>query len=112
MDYNWPGNVRELENAIQRGIVLTEGGIIDKNIAASLIAVGTDLKSAPTTLRSKMWQVTEETEKQMIKDALIKTRWKKGEAAKILNISRKSLYNKMKKYNLLEPLAKMPVIPE
>lgn len=112
MDYNWPGNIRELENAIQRCIVLTEGETIDKNIAASLIAVGAPPPAplvegdkgggAPATLRSKMGQVTEEAEKQMIKDTLIKTRWKKGEAAKILNISRKSLYNKMKKYNLLD----------
>jgi len=102
MDYNWPGNIRELENTIQRGLVLTEGESIDADVAARMLSKEAVVEDMEMSLRSKTGRITEEAEKQMIKDALVKTRWKKGETAGILNISRKSLYNKMKKYGLLK----------
>ncbi|MEK7828238.1 MAG: sigma-54 dependent transcriptional regulator [Deltaproteobacteria bacterium] len=102
MDYNWSGNIRELENVIQRGMVLTEGETIDADVAARMLSKEAGVEDMETSLRSKTGRITEVAEKEMIKDALVKTRWKKGETAMILNISRKSLYNKMKKYGLLK----------
>lgn len=102
MDYNWSGNIRELENVIQRGMVLTEGETIDADVAARMLSKEAGVEDMEMSLRSKTGRITEVAEKEMIKDALVKTRWKKGETAMILNISRKSLYNKMKKYGLLK----------
>ncbi len=87
--YSWPGNVRELINVVQRAIVLSGG----KRIEAEHIVLHENLNAEVGNLM--------EAEKQMIIDALKKTGGNKKEAAKLLGITRKQLYTRLKKYGLM-----------
>ncbi len=100
--YKWPGNVRELENVIMRlCITAQEEEIFTDSIPAAV--EGPD--SAPETSDDDMVEVEVGTqlvdaERELIIKTLEKLNGKKGEAAKVLGISRKALYNKIKEYNL------------
>lgn len=101
MSYPWPGNVREMENLIQRAIILENGDVIKGSTVLELAGEGTKIiKEGEESVKDKLTNMKEEEEKKFILDALIKSRWKRQKAAKILGISRKSLFNKMKKYGL------------
>lgn len=98
--YDWPGNVRELKNILERAIILSDG----KDIQAHHIGIkpvtevshGSEiLTSEPTGDLS-----LEEMEKNMIMEALRKSKGNKTEAAKSLHITRRMLYSRMKKYGL------------
>ncbi|PHR30141.1 MAG: two-component system response regulator [Desulfotalea sp.] len=94
--YSWPGNVRELENAIERGIILMRGTELTEkslplpiqkmSITGSIHAAG-----EPTSLF--------EAGKQLVKKTLEETEGNKSEAARRLGITRKTLQNKLNKYN-------------
>jgi len=81
MDYDYPGNVRELKNIIESAFVLIDEGYIDVN-------------HLPVYIRE------DKGERRRIEEALRQARWKKSEAAKLLGISRATLWRKMKKYGL------------
>jgi len=102
LTYDWPGNLRELKNVIKRAVLLTKGDFIlidvlpdemlseinNSNFSSEVepnAPVETDLKSA---------------EKMLIEKTLKEAKYNKTKAAQILNIDRKTLYNKMQKYNL------------
>lgn len=101
LSYLWPGNVREMENLIQRAIILEEGNIIRGDTIFGLVPQH-GLRSAEVNVSAKerITDVKESEEKKLIMEALIKAHWKRQETADILGISRKSLFNKMKKYGL------------
>jgi transcriptional regulator with PAS, ATPase and Fis domain len=101
LSYPWPGNVRELENLIQRTIVLAEGPELSDELISGFLKLETD-RTPDGSLKMKMGKASEEIEKKIILEALGETGWKREEAAKLLKISRKNLYNKIKKYGLLE----------
>jgi DNA-binding NtrC family response regulator len=89
MAHNWPGNVRELRNVLERAAVVATGNILeahDLGLAASLPAADTP----PGSL--------EEVERRHIADVLRRTSGNVSQAARILDIDRATLYNKMKKY--------------
>jgi len=95
--YPWPGNVRELENAIERGVILMRGEYLD--IAGLPIAIqrwaGTNVEQEteqPATLK--------EAERLLILKTLKETGNNRSEAARRLQITRKTLLNKLKKYGL------------
>ena len=109
MKYSWPGNVRELENVLYEAMVLAEKEIIDVNNLPLRITgikkneereaeIIQDLNGPLCEIINSM---TEKIEKRMIENALKKSKGNRLEAAKILGISRKTLFNKMKRYNLL-----------
>ena len=81
--YDWPGNVRELENVLERAINFTDAG---EKIKA---------KNLP-----ELKELMENTEKDAIKDALLRCRNCKAKAANELGISRTTLYEKMMKYEI------------
>ena len=103
MAYGWPGNLRELKNVIKRSVLLTQNAFVEKHALPSEISSrytqqaedirniqdSTDLKQLETAL-----------ERQKIMEALEKVRFNKTKAAKLLNIDRKTLYNKIKTYGL------------
>ena len=95
--YPWPGNVRELENAIERGVILMRGEYLD--VAGLPIAIqrwaGLNPKqeiAEPATLK--------EAERLLIVKTLDETNGNRSEAARRLQITRKTLLNKLKRYGL------------
>ena len=102
--YAWPGNVRELENVIYEALVLCEGTLIEiKDLPHRIrvlckdepVAKAAASNGAAQSLRDRVQNAVDRTEKQCIEDALTQARGNRTEAAKILGISRKTLFNKM-----------------
>lgn len=91
--YFWPGNLRELNNVVKRATLLAQGEFI-----------GTDelrLTMNPEVLVSTTAPLHDDaTERQLIADALRAARGNKSKAARLLEVDRKTLYNKLKKYGL------------
>lgn len=94
--YNWPGNVRELENILERAINLLDGKTILKPEHLSSKITGIMREEKIKDLKT----IVEKAERQAIVDSLIIAKGNKTKAAKILNISRTSLYEKIEKYNI------------
>jgi DNA-binding NtrC family response regulator/HAMP domain-containing protein len=96
LDYSWPGNVRELENAVEHATVLARDNRIEV----------TDL---PAMLRNPVVSQTEshgtiqKNEINLLMDVLKECNWNKKQAALRLGISRGTLYNKLKKYQIDKP---------
>lgn len=98
MAHPWPGNVRELENVIERAIVLSRSEMIEKNVV---------LDSALAEAKQNVEQLhgdrptLEQLEERYIKLILGETGYCKDEAAKILGISRRTLYRKERLYGMV-----------
>ena len=97
MKYGWPGNVRELENTIERAIILEGGEIITAESLPWLFHQDRG-KKAPAAARELV--SLEDLEKEHIALVLRETSGHKSQAAKILGIDRKTLYQKLRKYEL------------
>jgi two-component system response regulator HydG len=92
--YNWPGNLRELQNCVKRSTLLTRGDYIESDVLpAEFFQTQIKQNSADTFSLS-------ENEKGAIINALSRTQNNKSEAAKLLKITRKTLYNKLKQYDI------------
>jgi len=94
MDYSWPGNVRELQNAVERCVVLCKGEEIQPELLPPQIS------SAAKTPPRKIAATLQDAEKELILTTLENNGWNKHLTAKILKISRSSLYSKIEKYGL------------
>ncbi|TRZ46402.1 sigma-54-dependent transcriptional regulator [Robertkochia solimangrovi] len=93
--YKWPGNLREMSNVIKRSALLTHGELISKDaLPAELV----NPKPEQSTVRRSF--STKENEKDLIVNALAEVDNNKSKAARLLNITRKTLYNKLKEYNI------------
>jgi len=97
MKHNWPGNVRELENTIERAMVLEEGKEITPQSLTGLSGSFPLEKNSPAP---KNLTSLQEMEKEYIALVLEHTGGHKTAAARILGIDRKTLYQKVQKYQL------------
>lgn len=93
--YNWRGNVRELKNIIERAIILSD----DKPIRPDHLGIKPQGQSGGSKQNISS-DGLDEMERQAIVEALEKARGNKTKAAKILKITRRMLYTRLKKYNL------------
>lgn len=108
LQYNWRGNVRELENLVERVIILANGDEIGaEDIPESLRGQARTIKSLEVTIPPKggipFDHAVEEYEKKLILQALSETDWVTTKAAKLLNMNRTTLIEKMKKKKLHKP---------
>jgi Nif-specific regulatory protein len=105
--YPWPGNVRELRNAVERALILCEGGLINPE---HLPWHGESARSAPAPPLSAAQPVVEEfpphgvdleaMERTLIEGALKQAGQNKSKAAKLLGLSRSKLYSRMERFGL------------
>ncbi len=96
--YPWPGNVRELENAIERGVILMRGEYLD--VAGLPIALQRRAEEGP--LEREQPATLKEAERLLILKTMEETKGNRSEAARRLQITRKTLLNKLKKYNAVD----------
>jgi two-component system NtrC family response regulator len=92
-NYHWPGNVRELENKIKGAIIMAEG----KQIAAADMTL-TDVDDSPPSLNLR--EVRRNAEGQAIRRALVYASGNISKAAKMLGITRPTLYDLLEKYEI------------
>ncbi len=120
-NYRWPGNIREMKNIIKRAALLTDNGLISANhLPVEILQPGIEIdevhrngikgkrmdgavshaeETKPPVTNLK--EAALEAEFETIMNVLKKVRFNKSKAARLLNIDRKTLYNKMKHYNML-----------
>ncbi len=91
--YPWPGNLRELQNCVKRATLLTQGDFVESAV------LPVEFFQTQTTGLNGNFSLSE-NEKEAILNALSRAQNNKSEAAKLLRITRKTLYNKLKLYNI------------
>jgi DNA-binding NtrC family response regulator len=107
--YPWPGNVREMENAIRSAVIYSRDGVLTADtlpphVTSGMAGPGNDPSvtmllggATESTLENRI----EITEKDIIEQALLENSFSRTQTAKQLGISRVTLYNKMKKYDMM-----------
>ena len=95
--YSWPGNVRELKNFVCRYLVLAD----DEAAIEALRGVqAADAPASKRGMKQLVHSIRAEAETRMIEECLAKSRWNRTEAARALHISTKTLWNKMRQYDI------------
>jgi DNA-binding NtrC family response regulator len=97
LSHNWPGNVRELRNVIERAVIICDGEQIEKRHLPPHL-INFEPQHAKDVLTLPVGIPLEEVERQVILHTLVKTDNNKTRAAEILQISLKTLHNKLKAY--------------
>lgn len=114
MSYDWPGNLRELKNVIKRATLLSNGDLIEEKALPFEIAnfqrlreMDEEFATVPVSIsppeldpNPSLKTVANEAEYDMIMQVLRQVNYNKSKAARILNIDRKTLYNKMKQFDM------------
>ena len=109
MNYSWPGNLREFRNVVRRAVLLTQTELISSKTLPweitnvnPLTAVAESLKPETTTTTFKkeigLKGAASKAEYETIMNVLKEVKFNKKKAAEVLNIDRKTLYNKLKSY--------------
>lgn len=97
MSRTWRGNVRELRAYLEHAVVMSDGGILDQPMSTSDCAVGTDAPLATAATLPTLHSVVEDAERGHIRKALTHCDGSVGKTADVLGISRKTLWEKMKR---------------
>lgn len=93
MEYDWPGNLREMKNIVKRAALLAQGNKITLN------EIPVEIYLRPK-VKDEFSLFNESNESELIQRVLGATNFNKSKAARILKIDRKTLYNKLKLYNI------------
>ena len=98
LEYNWPGNIRELKNCIEHCVILANGNSIEiENLPKRLQNIKN--KTISTTLQEHV----QEKEKEIIENTLRVCNYNINAAKTMLNISERTIYRKIKAYNIILP---------
>ncbi|WP_221390663.1 sigma-54 dependent transcriptional regulator [Dyadobacter sp. NIV53] len=120
LSYSWPGNLRELKNVIKRATLLSDGDLIEEKslpfeivnyrklkdldeepVSVPIMAAQGNLEMADgDDVKPSLKTVANEAEYDMIMQVLRDVNFNKSKAARLLNIDRKTLYNKMKQFDI------------
>jgi two-component system, NtrC family, response regulator AtoC len=98
--HGWPGNVRELQNAMERAVVLAPGPELDADFFRSLLPRVEEEPGAEAPESLQLDPAVEALERKMILRALAGSGDNKAEAARLLGVSERTLWYKLKKYRL------------
>jgi PAS domain S-box-containing protein len=111
LDHDYPGNVRELKNAMERATALCQGqeltlqdlppeiaGVVSEQQVKGLAYAPAAPPSLRATAAAPLAEVLDHREEELIRQALAQAGNRRGEASRILGISRKTLWKKMKRY--------------
>jgi len=106
-NFDWPGNVRQLENLIKQIVVRSDENIIYDTLKGPIPSQGrkgpiVDIDDEDFGMKAKVEQAVSEVEKMLITKALHKTNWNRRKAAKMLDISYRSLLYKIKDYKIID----------
>ncbi len=101
LHHDWPGNVRELKHALERAVILSDGDVISLNDLPNYFqtTMKVDISHKVKTLEL-VKKTADFLEKQLILETLEKCSWNKTKTAQQLGISRRTLFNKIKKYGI------------
>jgi two-component system response regulator AtoC len=103
LDYAWPGNVRELENALERAVVLSHGGTITMDLLPPAVRDAAPRPAAPGAAPPATLSLRERSgaaQADAIRDALRRTDGNRRAAARLLGISLRTLFYKMRKHGV------------
>jgi two-component system NtrC family response regulator len=95
-EYHWPGNVREMINKIKRATIMAEG----KRVSAGDLELNCDLEGGDATALN-LRQVREDAERHAIEQALQTAGYNMAQAARLLGVTRPTLYNLTDKYRIV-----------
>jgi len=99
--YPWPGNVRELENVIEQAVILAPGEyVVPEGLPAFLREAGSTVSVSAKDL--SLDDALAISEKQILLETLERFKWNRKMSAQALGISRTTLFNKMRRFNLFE----------
>lgn len=106
--YSWPGNIRELKNVVRRLVLLSEGSEVSAKALPLELTAESSVKPAPSTEpeigtkndRPDLKNAAQEAEYETIMKVLKQVNFNKSKAAEVLDIDRKTLYNKMKTFSI------------
>lgn len=102
--YSWPGNLRELRNQMQRSVLFSREGTLNREDLSETILSGPQVDRPTETRRMPTWSLAERValnEQDILQEALQANDNSRTATAKALGISRVGLYKKMRKYNML-----------
>lgn len=99
LQYDWPGNLRELKNVVKRMVLLSPSETAEVTALPDEMILSIR-HTAPKPVGSDLKAINEANEKALIIETLVKVKYNKSQAAKLLNIDRKTLYSKMERYEI------------
>lgn len=102
LNYDWPGNVRELKNVIERAVILCQNNIITEEHLPVELKAAAEVEHRPSTVPAKPGEALslQDIERKHILEILEKFDGNKSKAARVLNISRSTLREKLKQYGI------------
>jgi two-component system response regulator AtoC len=102
VSHDWPGNVRELGNVLARASILARGRtLVPAHLQMTAKAVEPEGRTTPLPSGSLcLKEILAETERRVIRQALEQEKWNRTQAARVLGISRRQLFDKIRQYGL------------
>lgn len=98
--YSWPGNIRELMNVIESAVLLANDTILPQHLPAKIQSAPEKSVSFQGSLKIVAKEAKEKAEKELIAKVLKEVNWNKSRASRILAVDYKTLYYKIKEYNI------------
>jgi two-component system, NtrC family, response regulator HydG len=98
--YSWPGNIRELKNVIQRAVLMAQGEELTADLLPLRIRAAAQANAAVHHFPIHAGMTLDAVEKEFMLMTLASTKGNKKETAQKLGISRRALYDKLKKHGL------------